>query len=333
MKKNTLTLLLSLLLGLLILTYVISNAGWNDIIRAFELLSFYKYLFLFGFYFLIYLITLARWGIILNSIGRHVPFAKLLSIRLSEWAVGYITPFSRLGGELVMAYLFKKECNLRYRKGLSVIVVNKIMDFASALIFAVIGIILFAVMYSRLLPKKISWTYILVILFFSLLIYLFYFKMSRKEGFFSMLIKPFGKIFPDSIRKGTLIIEKELHDFLKDKKRIIAAFSISIIINLLTLANLKILGLFLGMNLSLIQLLMIYAFIVFSYFIPIPGSLGSFEGSLALIFALLGYGAGIGVVFALIIRSFELILTGLGLLFVSYYGIKLKGLNLMKLNQ
>ena len=60
MGKNTLTVLLSFLLGLLLLAYVISNVGIDSIIRAFELISFYKYFFMFGFFFLIYLILLSN---------------------------------------------------------------------------------------------------------------------------------------------------------------------------------------------------------------------------------------------------------------------------------
>jgi uncharacterized protein (TIRG00374 family) len=327
-KKNTLTLLLSLLLGLLILAYVISTAGWSDIANAFEMLSFYKYLFVFGFFFVIYLIILARWGIILSAIGYHLPFAKLLSLRLSEWAFGYITPFSRMGGEPLLAYLFKKECKIEYKKGIAAIVLNKVLDFAAALILAVIGILLFLFNYGGYLSEKVSFAILFAVLLLSAIIYMFFVKIAKKEGFFSRISVYFKKIFHSSIHNGIVLVEKELHNFfIKNKRKIVITMCISLIIDLLTIANYKILALFLGINLSFIQLLMIFALITVAYLVPTPGSLGSLEGALALAFYAMGYGAGIGVAFALILRSFELILTGMGLLFISYFGIKLKGFN------
>jgi len=328
-KNNALTLLLSLLLGLFILAYVVSSAGINNIIKAFELVSFYKYLFAFGFYFLIYLLALARWGMVLVAVKHNVPFAKLLSLRLSEWAFGYITPFARMGGEPIMAYLFKKECKIEYKEGIAVIILNKVMDWAAALIITIIGILLFMLSYSGYLSKKMSFAIIAAVLILSVLTYLFFIKIGKREGFFSAVTKYFKKIFHSNIHNGVLKVENELHDFFrKNKRRVIIALCISLIINLLTIANYKILALFLGANLSVVQLLMIFALITVAYLVPTPGSLGSLEGAMAIVFYALGYGAGVGVAFALILRSFELILTGLGLLFISYYGIKLKGANI-----
>jgi uncharacterized protein (TIRG00374 family) len=329
MGKNTLTVLLSFLLGLLLLAYVISNVGIESILRAFELVSFYKYLFAFGFFFLIYLIILARWGIILSAMGNYVPFAKLLPIRLSEWAFGYITPFARMGGEPVMAYLFNRECGIRYRKAIAAIILNKVMDWAAALIIAIIGILLFMLSYSGYLSKRMSFAIIAAIAVLSVLVYLFFIKIGKREGFFSKITQYFRKIFHSNIHNSILIVEKELHEFFKkNKKKITIVLCLSLIIDLLTIVNYKILALFLGANLSFAQLLMIFALITVAYLVPTPGSLGSMEGALALAFYALGYGAGVGVAFALILRSFELILTGLGLLFLSYFGIKLKGIQL-----
>jgi len=326
--KNTLMLVLSLLLGLLMLAYVVSSAGINEIAQAFELLSFYKYLLVFGFYFLIYLIILARWGIILSNIGHHIPFSKLLSFRLSEWAFGYITPFSRLGGEPVMAYLFKRESGISYRQGIAAIILNKMMDFSAALMLTLVGVILFLLNYSSYLSKNASFAVLFVVLLLSALVYLFFIKIAKQEGFFSRITAYFKKIFHSSIHNSIIMVEKEMQEyFRKNRKKAITAASVTIITNLLMLVVYKVLALFLGVNLSFIQVLMVFALITIAYLVPTPGSLGSLEGALALSFYALGYGAGAGVAFALVIRSFELVLTGMGLLFISYYGVKLKGLN------
>jgi len=321
--RKALMLILSLLIGILLFVSVISLTGTKKIAEAFAIFSFYKYLLVFGLFFLIYLLTLARWGMTLNAMKHHVPFAKLLSIRLAEYAVGYITPSAKMGGVPVMAYLFKKECRLKYRQGLAVIVLNKIMDFTSGIIFSILGAALFFVMYGVYLSKKANFFIAAVVLILAGLIFFFYFKINRKEGFFSLLTKPFKKMLHTTIHKGILLVEQELHNFFeKEKKRLVVLVCISLIINLLTFINYKILALFLGINLSFVQLIMIFTAINIASMLPIPGALGSMEWSLALLFYLFGYTARLGVAFSLIFRSFELITTALGLLFLSHYGIK-----------
>ena len=324
MKKSL--VLLSLIAGIVLFGLVLSSVGTEKIISSFEIFSFYKYLFVFGFYFLIYLLSLARWGMIINALKFHIPFAKLLPIRLTEYAVSYITPVSRLGGEPAMAYLLKNECNINYKKGILIIILNKFLDFAAGILLSVPGIILFIVFYGKNLSGKIDFFLALIVLMLLLAVVLFYFKIMRKEGFFSVIIRPFKDVFKiKNIHESITAVETELHHFFKkEKRKMIIAFCICLIVNLLLFVNYKILALFLGVNLSLIQLFIIFLFTIIASMLPIPGSLGSFEGCFALVFLIMGFNPGLGVAFALIIRSFELILTSLGLLFFSYYGIKSK---------
>jgi len=323
MKKH-LMLIISLIVGAALFSAVIATSDISSLLGIFEIFSFYKYLLVFSFFFIIYMITLARWGMTLDLVKHHVPFAKLLSIRLSEWTFGYITPFARLGGEPVMAYLFKKECHIKYRQGIAVIILNKVLDFTSALSLSIIGILFFVIAYSSMLPKKATFVLVLVVLFLSALVYLFYIKIIKRKGFFSM----FTKIFKNTnIHNGILLVERELHElFKKKKKKIVAALCISFVISFLTLVNYKILAVFVGANLTIVQVIMVFAFLVVAFMIPIPGSLGAMEGAMALAFALMGFSVGQGIAFALILRSCELIFTGVGSIFLSYYGIKLKGL-------
>ncbi|MEM2956473.1 MAG: lysylphosphatidylglycerol synthase transmembrane domain-containing protein [Candidatus Pacearchaeota archaeon] len=321
--KKIILLIISSIIGMILFAAVIFTSDIKRIINIFEIFSFYKYLIVLIFYIVIYLITLARWGMILDTFGYHIPFTKLLSMRLSEWTFGYLTPFARLGGEPVMVYLFKKECNIKYRKGIAIIILNKVLDFTAALSLCIVGITFFAVFYNDMLPKKATFLLALTITLLSMLTYLFYIKIKRKKGFFSMFIKAFKNT---DVHNGILLVENELYKFFKKhKKKIISSLCISFIIAFMTLISYKILAVFIGANLSLAQVLIVFTFLVIAFILPIPGSLGSMEGSMALAFVLMGFSAGQGVAFALILRSCEFILTGIGSIFLSYYGIKLKG--------
>lgn len=319
---------LSIAFGIALLLLVLHFTGIDDVTKILEIFSFYKFLLVFGFFFIIWLIILARWGIVLNAVGNHVPFSKLLPLRLCEFAVGYITPFSRLGGEPILAYLFKKECGISYKDSMTAIIANKALDFISGIIFASSGIALFIAFYGSKLPNRAIIIMITFMLILSGACYLFYKKINKKEGFFSVIIRPFKGIIHENIHKGIAEVESGLHNLIKRHKiGLVNTLWISLIIQLLIIANYKIIGLFLGLNLSFINLLIIFSFINLSFIIPIPGSLGSMEAASALVFLILGYSAGLGVAFALILRTFELTITGIGLIFSAYYGVKLKGIN------
>ena len=143
-------------------------------------------------------------------------------------------------------------------------------------------------------------------------------------------MRPFKGIFHKNIHNNILIVEKELHDFFDNRKKLVGALCISFMANIMLLTNYYLLALAFGVHLSIAQLLIIFSFTVLSYIFPIPGSLGSFEGSMAFAFSAIGLGANLGVAFALILRTFELIIIGIGLMFLSYYGIFKEGIRIQK---
>jgi len=324
MKKEGLFVLFSILLGAVIFIAVAFSVDLSKVLQTLQLISISDFAVLFGLYAVIFLISLARWGMTLSAFGYNISFKKLLSFRLSEWACSYITPFSRLGGEPVMAYLFKKESKIKYRRGISVIILNKVFDFASALVLVLIGLILLIANYWDFITGKMLIFIIAAIFILVILVYLFYVKTIKKEGFFTMMLKPFRKIIPHkSLHENIKIVEHELAEFFrKNTKRVIALGIISLIFQLLVLVEYKLIGLFLGVNLSIVHILVINIFLVLSFMIPIPGSLGGMEGMLAFVFGLLGFGASKGFAFSLTLRLLEVIVMLIGLVVTYYYGIK-----------
>jgi len=322
--KQAIAFLLSILLGIAIFVIAALSVNMADVINTLRLISIYDLLILLGFYLLVYTISSARWGIVAKAFGSKISFPKLYVFRLAEWAGSYLTPFSRLGGEPVMAYLFKKEAKTKYRKGVSIIIINKVLDFASALALVFIGLLLLIINYWHSLTDRMIFILIVSILVLSYLIYSFYVKTLKKEGFFTTLIRPFKELIPHkTLHKSIKIVEKELSAFLKaNKRKLIILGIISLIVQMLMIVEYKLIGLVLGINLSLISLLIINIFFILSFTIPTPGSIGSMEGMLAFIFGILGFGASKGFAFSLSLRAVEIIITIAGILCAYYYGVK-----------
>jgi uncharacterized protein (TIRG00374 family) len=323
MNKKVLVIL-SVILGFILLGLVISSVDLSSVFQTLQLFSFSKFLLLLGFYLLLYIISLARWGMTINAFGKTIPFFKLLSYRLSEWALGYVTPFSRLGGEPMMAYLMKKESKLKFRKGISVILINKVFDFAAGLILACIGLIVLILSYWDELTGKTIFLLIAAVVILAGIIYQFYSKTIKKEGFFTTLIEPFKKIIPHrKLHNNIKIVENVLINFFKsNRNKLIILAIISFIFQVLMLVEYKLIGTFLGMNLSFVQVLIINLFLVLSFIIPTPGSIGGMEGAMAFIFGLMGLGASRGFAFSLALRSVEITITVIGLCFAYYYSVK-----------
>jgi uncharacterized protein (TIRG00374 family) len=314
---------LSVIIGIAMFAVVGLSVNFNNVFETLQLFSLSKFLILFVFSFILYIITLARWGITINAFGHSIPFTKLLSFRLTEWAIGYVTPFSRLGGEPIMAYLLKKEGKLKFRKGISTIIINKVFDFAAGIILMLVGFVLLIVNYWDILTGKMIFMLIAAIAVLAFLIYQFYVKTFRKEGFFTTFLKPFKEIIHKDLHNNVKIVESNLIEFFKQNKRKLVILGIiSFMYQILVLAQYKLICVFLGINVSLVHILIINLFILVAFLVPTPGSLGGMEGAMAFAFALMGFGGSRGFAFTIVLRSVELTFTAAGLIIAYYYGLK-----------
>lgn len=321
--KAKLLILLSIIIGIVLFGIVTASVNTKTVFDTLKLISIDKFLVLFAFYMIVYIISLARWGITINAFGGNITFLKLLSFRLTEWAFCYITPISRLGGEPVMAYLLKKEGKLKYRKGIPVIVINKVFDFASAIILTIIGLVLLFVFYWDALTAKTITILLAAVIGIAFLLYMFYVKTLRKEGFFTMFVKPFKEIIHKKFHDNIKLIEIHLIDFFKqNKKKLIVMGIISLLYQILMLVEYKLLGICLGLNLSVVHLLIINLFMILAFLTPTPGSLGGLEGMLAFVFSLIGFGGSKGFAFSLAFRAVEIAVTVIGLVVAYYYGLR-----------
>jgi len=323
LMKAKILILLSILAGLILFGIVMASVDTNTVFKTLKLISIDKFLILFGFYLIVYIISIARWGITVRAFGENVPFTKLLSFRFTEWAFCYLTPLSRLGGEPVMAYLLKKEGKLKYRKGIPVIVINKVFDFASGIIMTIIGLILLFAFYWEALTARTVFFLLIAVIVLVVFIYTFYVKTLKKEGFFTMFIKPFKKMIHKKFHDNIKLVEVHLIQFFKEnKKKLIVIGIISLIYQILMLAEYKLLGLCLGINLSLVHLLIINLFLILAFLVPTPGSLGGMEGAAAFAFSVLGLGGSNGFAFSIAFRAVEIAMTAIGVIAAYYYGLK-----------
>ncbi len=76
----------------------------------------------------ILVITAARWWVILRASGYRLPFTRLLSYRLSGFAISYFTPGPQFGGEPVQAALLTRNHSVSTAAAAGGVILDKVIE-------------------------------------------------------------------------------------------------------------------------------------------------------------------------------------------------------------
>ena len=77
---------------------------------------------------IILVITAARWWVILRASGYRLPFTRLLSYRLSGFAVSYFTPGPQFGGEPIQAALLTRNHSVSTAAAAGAVILDKVIE-------------------------------------------------------------------------------------------------------------------------------------------------------------------------------------------------------------
>lgn len=316
--------LLSFLIGIVLFAFILRRVGLENIFQTVKLLSFGKGLIIFFTFLMGTVISSWRWKLILSSQNRNISLKKLFIAKVAGFSINYITPCIYTGGELARAYVLKKENEISLTDGLTSIFIDHLLDLMAGILFFILS--LFFLLFHFKIPAHIIHLLLLVIL--GGLIFLFYFYLGVKKGKnpFTEIIKflkldriKLIKNYEENIKRA----ERGIIVFFKEKKEtFFAAFFLTIITLILSLVQFWLILYFLNYKFSAGEIILIRLLVALAGLLPIPGALGTLETSGALAFIILGLNANIGITFILIIRTFNLMFVGAGLIFLSHFGIK-----------
>ena len=322
--------LVSLILGLLLFLFTGQQAGVDDVLKTISLFPFQIIIAVF----LINLIATAivgslRWMLILKSQDVYdISFAKVVRAKLAGFMVSYLTPSVLVGGEPVRAYMIKERSNCGWEKSFASVVIDQAIYFLTIFLFMLIGF-LFLITHSSL-PAEILYSFGALVIFVIFVFCIFYSKTlngdSNKDGFFMFFIKALklDKIkFIKAIEKNIDATEKIVARFFKNRRKVfIEAFALSILEILLYLAVIWIIIFYLNPIIEITQTASIFFLLTLANFIPIPGSLGSFEMALTFIFEFFGFGKSNGFSFSLIYRMINIAIVFIGFFTLIYFELK-----------
>jgi len=326
--KKTLLLLTSLVLGALLFISAFQQVGISEIM---ETLSVFPKEALFAVFllnfFAVFIIGSLRWQMILWSQGCKISFLKILRAKMAGFTVSYVTPSVLVGGEPVRAYMIKEESNCSWERSLASVVVDQTIFLASLFISVFIGFAYLLEHFS--LPQEVLYGFIAIFIFSCSIFYLFYKKIITKgedeQAFFTFLIHrikldriKFVKSKMKSIQETELDVERF---FKGDKRYFLLVVFLGLLEAFFYLLIVLLICFFLGVSLDIFSSAGIFSLVTLANFVPIPGSLGSFEIALTFAFHLLGIGKDSGLAFSLIFRLINIMLCLIGFFAILHFTI------------
>ncbi|MBN1502596.1 flippase-like domain-containing protein [Candidatus Woesearchaeota archaeon] len=322
MKKNSVSIIVSTLIGVLVLLFLYTKINIKEVLAIFKNITWQVLAVYLAAIILIEIFLVVRWDVILKEQNRFVPFANLLMYKEAGYAVGYITPQAHLGGEPVRALLLKRH-HMSFKTALSSILIDKSLILVTDTFFGSIGVLLLLI--NLEFDPLLRILCILIGLIPLLLIFCFYYRLLRGLPFFTSLFRSLrlNKIkFTSKFEKDLRVIEKDMIDFFKNHKRVfIKIVLIQLILWSLMYVEYKSALLMLGYNTPLHRLFLILSSVAISYVMPVPLALGVLEFGQVSTLSLLKLPSQVGLAISLLIRIKDILRTAIGLIVLSYFGL------------
>ncbi len=326
-SKQKILVIFSFLLGLAIFLWLGKMIGWREIGESFSVFTGWQGLVIVALSFLIAAIGNWRWREILRDAKTEVPFWDLFKVYLGGYSMMYLLPILVWGGEAFRVYGLTKEKKIPWQKTFASVVIERVLEWTMNIFIIFLGIIFFVLYkYETHLPsKEIILIFGAALVFFISIISYFYVKALGKKSIVRGLVRKFGGRELDD-NHSLMVVENEIFNFFQlDNPSFLKGVFLSLLRALAMQLRGWILIIFLGFSIGFWSSLSILGFTYTSSLIPIPAALGSHEVIQVFAFTALGMEASTATAFTMIIRTAEIIVSTLGILFIIRTGFNLVG--------
>lgn len=306
MFKNKIFLLI---VGVLLLAFLTVISGFSDILGILRVVN---PIFLIGLAFLQVLtlsLTSFQWKYLLGKDVNDISFIDVFSINLSGIFIESATPSSKLGGEATKIYLFKRKTELSYKRLTSFLIVHKYLSVLPFLALCSLFLSLGSVKFT--LPNITYISFGFLALLCALMIFIIH-RENDNEGWnkgnspgFSCKSGVMSKIW-GKIKAGMDFICESAGQVkgILNKRELGFLILISLLIWVLYPFKVYLVTVVLGFNLNpMIPVIATYSAYLVSMLPITPGGLGTFEGTMALIFSVNGFSFTEGMAIAFLVRS------------------------------
>lgn len=266
----------------------------------------------------ILILVASRWWLILRSMGRPVHFGWLLAYRTASFGVSYFTPGPHLGGEALQVLVLQRRHAVPGPAAISSVFLDKLLELLANITFLVLGLAAAALNSATgAWVKPWMWLLALLVLAFPGG-HLFSLWRGRLPltWLLRRLLRPWqaprepGQALLGAVRQA----EEQIAALCRERPRVLLhTLGISVIVWVGLVGEYLLMAAFLGLSLSIPQVMLVLTLARLAFLFPLPGGLGALEASQVLAMHLLGLNPALGISISLVIRARDLIFGGIGL--------------------
>lgn len=250
-----------------------------------------------------------RWWLIVRAQGYRVPYLAMTRYRLVGFAISYFTPGQHFGGEPAQVLFLRNRHNISGAAALASVTLDRVIELVAN--FAVLAIGLAVLLASGVITDLplIQTLPLSVSLLLVPLAYLATVWYGARP--LSYLTRQFTHRLMNGIRNA----EEQLGRLAKEQpKLLIQGFVIALIVWVALIFEIWLSLLFLGLQINLLELVLVVVAARVALFVPTPGALGALEASQVLAMQTLGYPEAYGLSLGLLIRARDIFFGLVGLL-------------------
>jgi uncharacterized protein (TIRG00374 family) len=259
-----------------------------------------------------------RWWSVLVSLGKRLPYLRLVGYRLAAFAVSYFTPGPHLGGEPLQVYLLHRRESVPAGQAAASVLLEKAIEML--LNSGVLAACVLAIARLQLVPPAVvGWLGAAAV---GLLLLPLAALVAAWAG-----ARPIAGVLrrlPESWMGGpkwrslaaaALEAEGEIVEFCRRKPGgMLRALAFSLVSWGFLLGEYWLALRFLGLEVGALETLAVVGAGRLAILLPLPGGLGALEASQVIVLSGLGYSPAQGAALALLIRARDLVFGGAGLL-------------------
>lgn len=295
------------IIGITVLTVITIYSGLDEIIDLVVKINPLYLIGLFSLQVFTLLLVAFQWYSLIKKIESSVTLREVFFVHMAGKFVESVTPSSKFGGESAKLFLLKNKIGIAYKEVLASLLAHK---YISMLPFVVICILFLSLApFTFTLPTIVYISFgglIIGFLFLSILIFFVGVKRDKKVKRQKSKTKGFLQKIKNKISKAISYLREssERARDLLSKRRRNELLLISVIIWCVYPLKTYLVGTAVGLEISLfVSVIATYSAYLISMLPVSPGGLGTFEGTMALIFSLNGLTFTDGMAIALLTRS------------------------------
>lgn len=264
-----------------------------------------------------------RWWFLLRGMGYKLPFMSVFGYRLSAFGVSYFTPGPHIGGEPLQVLLVEREHGVPRKSALAAVALDKVIEFSVNFTFLLLGIA--AALQWRVVPEETGRQALGLAATLLVIPLLYLGATAAGHHPASRLLNPVAWRWSRFAPAHRLMVESEALvgiTFRQSPRAFVAAVLITVFGWLLMIAEYWLMVSFLGVVMTLPQLVIALTAARIATLLLIPAGLGALEASQTMAFAAMGLDPAVGVTVGLLIRLRD---TVFGVIGMWWGGRKLMG--------